>query len=40
MDPEKILKGKKILVVDDEKDVLDFLSELLESSDVESGLIL
>jgi CheY-like chemotaxis protein len=37
MDPEKILKGKKILVVDDEKDVLDFLSELLESSDVESA---
>ncbi len=37
MDPEKILKNKKILVVDDEKDVLDFLSELLEVSDVESA---
>ena len=37
MDPEKILKNKKILVVDDEKDVLDFLSELLETSDVEQA---
>ena len=37
MDPEKILKGKKILVVDDEKDILDFLSELLENSDVEQA---
>jgi CheY-like chemotaxis protein len=37
MDPEKILKDKKILVVDDEKDVLDFLSELLETSDVEQA---
>ncbi len=30
MEPEKILKGKRILIVDDEKDILDFLSELLE----------
>ncbi|MFH1628608.1 MAG: response regulator, partial [Pseudomonadota bacterium] len=30
MDPEKILKGKRILIVDDEEDVLDFLTELLE----------
>ena len=37
MDPEKILKDKKILVVDDEKDILDFLSELLETSDVEQA---
>ena len=37
MDPEKILKNKKILVVDDEKDILDFLSELLETSDVEQA---
>lgn len=35
MDPKKVLKDKKILVVDDEKDILDFLSELLETSDVE-----
>ena len=34
MDPEKVLKGKKILIVDDEVDVLDFLSELLENSEV------
>jgi len=37
MDPQKILKDKKILVVDDEKDILDFLSELLEISDVEQA---
>jgi CheY-like chemotaxis protein len=34
MDPEKVLKDKKILLVDDEKDILDFLSELLETSDL------
>ena len=30
MDSEKILKGKRILIVDDEEDILDFLTELLE----------
>jgi DNA-binding NtrC family response regulator len=30
MDPEKIIKGKRVLVVDDEKDVLDVLLELLD----------
>ena len=29
MDQKKILKGKRILIVDDEKDVLDLLTELL-----------
>ena len=35
MDTEKALAGKKILIVDDEKDVLEFLSELLDSSRVD-----
>lgn len=30
MNPAKILEGKKILVVDDENDVLDFLAEALD----------
>jgi len=30
MDPEKILRGKRILIVDDEEDILDFLTEILE----------
>jgi CheY-like chemotaxis protein len=30
MDPEKILRGKRILIVDDEEDILEFLTELLE----------
>jgi len=30
MDVEKILKGKRVLIVDDEEDILDFLSDLLE----------
>jgi DNA-binding NtrC family response regulator len=29
MDPEKIILGKRVLIVDDEKDILDLLSELL-----------
>jgi DNA-binding response OmpR family regulator len=29
MDPEKILRGKRVLLVDDEKDILAFLTELL-----------
>jgi DNA-binding NtrC family response regulator len=29
MDPKKILKGKRILIVDDEEDILDTLTELL-----------
>jgi len=30
MDPKKIIKGKKILIVDDEEDVLDTLTDLLD----------
>ena len=30
MDTEKILSGKRILIVDDEEDILEFLTELLE----------
>lgn len=30
MDPKKLLKGKRLLIVDDEKDVLDLLIELLD----------
>jgi len=31
MGPKKIIEGKKILIVDDEQDVLDALSELLQA---------
>jgi DNA-binding response OmpR family regulator len=34
MDEESLLKGKKILVVDDEPDILETLEELLYMSDV------
>lgn len=30
MDHKKILKGKRVLIVDDEKDILDFMTELLD----------
>lgn len=30
MKPEKILKGKRVLIVDDEEDILEFLTEVLE----------
>jgi len=30
MEPDKLLEGKKILIVDDESDVLDQLTELLD----------
>ena len=30
MDPEKMLKGKRVLIVDDEPDVLELLTELLD----------
>ncbi len=38
MNPEKILKGKRILIVDDEKDVLDFLVEHLEMCKIDTAL--
>jgi DNA-binding NtrC family response regulator len=37
MDPNKLLKGKKILIVDDEKDVLDQLIELLDMCRVDAA---
>ncbi|HUU39824.1 MAG TPA: response regulator, partial [Desulfatiglandales bacterium] len=35
MDPKKILKGKIVLIVDDEKDILDSLTELLSSCKID-----
>jgi len=37
MDPQKLLKGKKILIVDDEPDVLDQLIELLDMSRIDTA---
>ena len=38
MDPKKILKGKRVLIVDDEADILKFLTELLEMCKVDRAL--
>lgn len=38
MDPKKIIKGKKILIVDDEKDVLDALAALLDLCKIDTAL--
>ena len=37
MDPIKLLKGKKILIVDDEPDVLDQLIELLDMCRIDTA---
>jgi response regulator RpfG family c-di-GMP phosphodiesterase len=37
MDPEEILKGKRVLIVDDEKDILEFLTEILSMCHVEEA---
>ena len=37
MNPNKILKGKKVLIVDDERDILDSLIELLEVARVDAA---
>ena len=37
MDPKKILKGKRVLVVDDEEDILEFLSEHLDMCEVDTA---
>ncbi|NQU15004.1 MAG: response regulator [Desulfobacteraceae bacterium] len=37
MDPEKLLEGKKILIVDDESDVLDQLTELLDMCRIDTA---
>ena len=37
MDPNKLLRGKKILVVDDEPDVLESLVELLDMCKIDTA---
>jgi len=37
MNPEKSLQGKRLLIVDDEKDVLDVLVELLETCQIDTA---
>lgn len=37
MDPRKLLKGKKILIVDDEPDVLELLTELLDMCRIDTA---
>jgi DNA-binding NtrC family response regulator len=37
MDPKKILKGKMVLIVDDEKDILDLLVELLSMCKIDTA---
>jgi DNA-binding NtrC family response regulator len=38
MDAEKIIRGKRLLIVDDEKDVLDVLIDLLEVCKLDTAL--
>ncbi len=37
MDPDKLLKGKKLLIVDDEKDILDSLIDLLDMCRIDTA---
>lgn len=37
MDPEKILKGKRVLIVDDEEDILAQLAEILDMCKVDKA---
>jgi DNA-binding NtrC family response regulator len=37
MDPEKALRGKRVLAVDDELDILEFLADLLEMCKVDKA---
>jgi CheY-like chemotaxis protein len=37
MDPTKILKGKRVLIVDDEEDVLEFLMETLDMCKIDKA---
>lgn len=37
MNPEKIIQGKRLLIVDDEKDVLDVLVDLLEVCKIDTA---
>jgi DNA-binding NtrC family response regulator len=38
MDPKKVIQGKLVLIVDDEKDVLDILVELLDMCRIDTAL--
>ena len=38
MKPEKVIKGKYVLIVDDEKDVLDTLTEILDMCRLDTAL--
>ncbi len=37
MDPKKMLQDKKILIVDDEVDILEFLGEILDMCDIDKA---
>jgi len=37
MNPEKVLKGKRVLIVDDEEDILQFLTELLDMCKIDQA---
>lgn len=37
MDPQKILKGKRVLVVDDEEDILQLLTDLLDLCKIDTA---
>ncbi|MEA2038923.1 MAG: response regulator [Thermodesulfobacteriota bacterium] len=37
MDPEKFLRGKAVLIVDDEKDILEFLVDLLDMCKIDTA---
>ena len=37
MDPEKVIRGKRVLIVEDEKDVIDVLMELLDVCKIDAA---
>jgi len=37
MDPRKTLKGRRVLIVDDEEDILEFLTELLDMCKIDKS---
>ncbi len=37
MDPEKVIRGKKVLIVEDEKDVIEVLMELLDVCKIDAA---
>ncbi len=38
MDPTNVIMGKKVLIVDDEKDILEVLTELLSVCKIDTAL--